>query len=782
MDSRTKSTGTATDAFVTQLIRLDETRFCGHAFWPESPHLHFVVEFLLDGEPNGLVRAEQYSNELQKLGISDGYHGFVYVAKKRQLTGHRLFEARLANLAIPVGKPIDLALEGFGRQSISQPGTVEWLGGLRLAGTIANNAEVDDIQVSSVKIYERNILVAEAPTQRWAPRRHSADSLDALRFDIHLPPAYADGRPHTFRVTDSAGREFEGSPVVIQAFDDGLRRQLQQEPSLATEETRAEWFDRFLPMSLPFENYEEWKSRFSVPNPNPSEEAPVRIIIVGGGDADEALRRLTEQTHKNWSAVTIASSDRTNFDWSALNEALSVDSSDYQFAIFLDATTELRTDAIACLTRALVENEHAVAAYSDIDVTDEAGVTKPVFFGAFDYERMLEQGYAANFFALRIGDISIPTQEKTGSLARLFLAVFDRDGAGSAEKIVHVPGAFAKVMGPSQADIKLATTKHLQKRRVAADISNAKGSVFSAVRVRRKYADPGVVSIVIPTRDRIDLLEPCIESIHAKTKHIKYEIVIVDNGSASVEAHRYLKARHRKGDQVVSAPGPFNYSYLNNAGVAAARGKTICLLNNDTEILDSDWLEELLSRLADPTVGAVSPRLVWPNKVVQNGGVVLGPNFAASDAFNDCMDIDPGYGDLLRVAHESTAVTAACMLVRREDYLAIKGFDELAFPVLFNDVDFCLRLRAYGKRIIFTPHVSLKHHESATRQSDQTPAQKGRFRRELARLRGRWGDVLANDPLYSPFLNLDPYPFSALAWPPRPSDPRFNVAVKPAAS
>jgi GT2 family glycosyltransferase len=229
----------------------------------------------------------------------------------------------------------------------------------------------------------------------------------------------------------------------------------------------------------------------------------------------------------------------------------------------------------------------------------------------------------------------------------------------------------------------------------------------------------------------------------------------------------------------VDAPGPFNYSHLNNVGVASAKGDVICLLNNDTEILDPDWLDELLSRLSDPTVGAVAPKLIWPNRMVQHGGIVLGPNFAASDAFNDCLDVDAGHGDLLRVAHEATALSAACMLVRRSDYIAAKGFDEIAFPVLFNDVDFCLKLRAMGKRNVFTPHTSLLHRESATRQRDSQYSQKSRFQRELKLLRGRWGDVLANDPLYSPYLNLDPYPFSALAWPPRPSCSRLNIVPKP---
>src|SRR5258708_1308549 len=137
------------------------------------------------------------------------------------------------------------------------------------------------------------------------------------------------------------------------------------------------------------------------------------------------------------------------------------------------------------------------------------------------------------------------------------------------------------------------------------------------------------------------------------------------------------------------------------------------------------------------------------------------------------------YAELLQVAHESSAVTAGCVLVRREDYLGISGFDELAFPVLFNDVDFCLRLRASGKRIVVTPHTRLIHDESSTRGQDHSYDRSSRFRRELTQLRNRWGAIIADDAAYSPFLNLDPYPFSALAWPPRSSVPRWNRPIAP---
>jgi hypothetical protein len=152
---------------------------------------------------------------------------------------------------------------------------------------------------------------------------------------------------------------------------------------------------------------------------------------------------------------------------------------------------------------------------------------------------------------------------------------------------------------------------------------------------------------------------------------------------------------------------------------------------------------------------------------------VLGPNFAATHAFNDRTSNDPGYADLLRVAHECSAVTAACLLTRRTDYLGLGGMDEVRLTVSFNDVDYCLRLREAGKRIVFTPHAKLIHLESASRGQDRA----ARFARELQVLRSRWGQVLIDDPYYNPTLSLDAVPFSALAWPPRNMKARWNGPV-----
>jgi GT2 family glycosyltransferase len=227
-----------------------------------------------------------------------------------------------------------------------------------------------------------------------------------------------------------------------------------------------------------------------------------------------------------------------------------------------------------------------------------------------------------------------------------------------------------------------------------------------------------------------------------------------------------------KGVRILRIGGPFNFAKIVNKGASIATGESLLLLNNDVEALGPGWLEEMQGRLSEPDVGAVGATLLWPSGVVQHAGVVLGPSFDASHAFNERIDGDPGYGDLLRAAHEVSAVTAACMLTDRRLFLDLGGFDGLHFPVNYNDVDYCLRLRAQGLRVIQTPYAKLLHLGGASRGRHIRPDDKARLQGEMRNLRAAWGDVLLSDPYYSPLLSLDNIPFSGLAWPPRPMRPR----------
>ena len=254
------------------------------------------------------------------------------------------------------------------------------------------------------------------------------------------------------------------------------------------------------------------------------------------------------------------------------------------------------------------------------------------------------------------------------------------------------------------------------------------------------------------------------------------EILTIVSESVAAGCLDLLDETAQRGASIIRVAGPFNYAELLNQGVHAASGEVVCLLDGDVTALDDVWLEEMLSRLSGPDVGAVGPLLIAPSGIVEHAGIVVGPGFAAAHAFTDRLASDAGYADLLRVAHECSAVDATCLLLARKDYLAVGGMDPIQFPMTFGPLDLCLKLRAVGKRIVLTPHARLACETSRRWIADQKDLGSALFERELRTLRAKWGKDLAVDPYYSPLLSPDFIPYSALAWPPLDLSPRVNQA------
>ena len=252
------------------------------------------------------------------------------------------------------------------------------------------------------------------------------------------------------------------------------------------------------------------------------------------------------------------------------------------------------------------------------------------------------------------------------------------EAAGARGAAVAAPGFSARVprldLDDSSRRLARASERYLKSRGVKASVSPGQGMrILPAARVRRAAAALSV-SVIIPTRDRVDLLRRCIDSIAPALAEVEAEVIIVDNGSTDPATLAYLDASARTGARIIRDSGSFNYARLNNRAAQAAVGDVLVLLNNDIEALDDDWLAEMLSCIAEADVGAVGAKLLWPSRIVQHGGVTLGVNLGAAHAFNDVMDGAPGYADLLCVAREVSAVTAACLLTRRTHFEAVGGF------------------------------------------------------------------------------------------------------------
>lgn len=262
------------------------------------------------------------------------------------------------------------------------------------------------------------------------------------------------------------------------------------------------------------------------------------------------------------------------------------------------------------------------------------------------------------------------------------------------------------------------------------------------------------VSIIIPTRDRADLLQTCIDGLDRLDYAGRVEILIVDNGSSDPEALAFLAFLDASGRaKVLREGGAFNFSRLNNVAVRQASGEILCLLNNDVETIDRDWLSVLVRFALAPGVGAVGPMLTYPDGSIQHAGVVIGIGGAAGHV---CRHSIPGQGSDFcwhGTARTVSALTAACLVVRRDAWYAVGGLDEDDFAVAFNDVDFCLKLQAAGFHNIYVPAVRLVHHESISRGSDTAPANRERFVGELARFHSRWGSQNFADPHFSPLYD-----------------------------
>jgi len=285
-------------------------------------------------------------------------------------------------------------------------------------------------------------------------------------------------------------------------------------------------------------------------------------------------------------------------------------------------------------------------------------------------------------------------------------------------------------------------------------------------RQRRAGTRGPLVSVVVPTRDRLALLRTCVEGVLRDTHYEPLELIVVDNGSEEAETLAYLRQLEgRARCRVLRDPSPFNFSALVNLGVRAARGKFVCLLNNDIEVIRRDWLAQMVLQARAPDVAGVGAMLYYPDDTVQHGGVMLGVGGVAGHMHHRIARGDPGYMQRAFHPQELSAVTGACMLVRRSAFDAVGGFDE-DLPVAFNDIDFCIRLRLAGWRIVWTPDAELYHHESVSRGKDDTPEKHQRFLAEVARMAKRWDGFLQTDPAYNPNLTLDGADFG-LSFPPR---------------
>ncbi|RKW39203.1 MAG: glycosyltransferase family 2 protein [Lautropia sp.] len=517
------------------------------------------------------------------------------------------------------------------------------------------------------------------------------------------------------------------------------------------------------------------------------------ICIADDASPNAAVRELLTELAAQDPRIKLVFREKNGHISAATNSALEIATGDY--IALMDNDDLLPPHALAYMALAAHQHPQAGLIYSDEDKVTEDNVRQaPYFKCQFNYELFLSQNMISHFGVYRRSVLEEIGGFRVGYEGAqdwdLALRVIEKVGP---ENIVHVPrvlyhwrifpGSTALALEEKDYALKAqieSITSHLQRiGKPDTQVYPAPG-IPGLLRIKHRLPDPlPLVSIVIPTRDRVELLSMCVNSILEKTAYPNYQIVVVDNGSTDEKALAYLDSIAKdERVKVIRADIPFNYSALNNLGVAQTDGEYLVLMNNDIEITQTDWLEEMLAFACQPDIGCVGAQLWYPNNTLQHGGVVLGIGGVASHAHKGIPRGNFGYFGRASAHQMFSAVTAACLMIRKSTYQAVDGFDE-TLKVAYNDVDFCLKVRAQGLRNLYNPFASFIHHESASRGSDQEGSNQQRLAAEAAIMKQRWGALIADDPAYSPNLTLLGDDFS-MAWPSRVA--ALDVSVSPVAS
>lgn len=517
--------------------------------------------------------------------------------------------------------------------------------------------------------------------------------------------------------------------------------------------------------------YQDWLAHR--PDRQPATKAPgpraLRLYValtVGDATASAATRRsLQAQTRPPDGVVSVGQDGA----W-----ANALDDSTSSWTLLLSAGDTLEPDALQRVEQAIAAADTPAlkVLYTDHDELDAAGLpANPSFKPGFNHDLLLSCPYVGRALVVRTRWAQESLAQSGGRLDlalsyRLALLALAETGRNAfhhlAVPLLHLTPQEATVFCSNSADWQTLAgvlDRHLQQTEPGTSIIEGPApGTFHAI---FPLAQTPLVSIVIPTRDQLPFLSRCVESLLANAGYANFEVLIVDNDSQSADARDYLAGLAQLGSQqirVLAAPGPFNFSRMNNFAAGQARGEFLLMLNNDTAALHPDWLAHMMRHALRQDVGIVGARLLYPDGHLQHAGVILG---LRGPAEHPCLGLEasaPGYMMRAQVQQNFSAVTAACLLVRKTLYHALGGLDEENFGVSYNDVDFCLRVGQTGQRIVWTPLATLLHEGSASqRRSIEATSQElkmARFTREQAAMYQRWPQIIASDPAYNPNLSL----------------------------
>lgn len=488
-------------------------------------------------------------------------------------------------------------------------------------------------------------------------------------------------------------------------------------------------------------------------------------LCLADGSLDDKVKEFIEKHYGREKRIVYRKLEENGGISVNTNEAVALAAGEY--LMLCDHDDTLEPDALYEIVKA-INDTGADVLYTDEDKVSMDGrhYFDPNFKPDFNLFRLRENNYICHIFVVKKS-----LTDETGLLRSEFDGAQDFDFilrcCEKAQKITHIPKVLyhwrchmdSTAADPSSKAYayeagRKAVREHYQRLGIDAkvEMTERPGWYRSHVKVQ---GNP-LISVIIPNKDHTDDLELCLFSMTRKSTYRNYEILIVENNSEKEETFEYyrkLPDRYPKA-RVLTWEKEFNYSAINNFAAKEAKGEYLLFLNNDVEILTPDWMEEMLQNCQQENVAAVGAKLYYPDDTIQHAGVVLGLGGIAGHIMCRASKEDPGYFGRMISVQEISAVTAACMMVKKSDFDAVGGLDE-TFQVAFNDIDLCMKFRAAGKKIIFTPYAELYHYESKSRGLEDTPEKQFRFDKEVKRFQEKWAQQLEmGDPYYSPNLSV----------------------------
>ncbi|WP_025885397.1 glycosyltransferase family 2 protein [Asaia prunellae] len=679
-----------------------------------------------------------------------------------------------------------------------------------------------------VSVQANGILMAQVRADRYRGDVAAAVGCNPnCGFDIPIPQRFRGSSPRSFSVRVlPEGEELMGSPFTSSIADDALETRLldiaETIDRLHRELTklRTEIRSAIPQAGYNLGNYDRWASLYytalrertaMLRIKNPITEEPLISILCPTykplkADYVTAINSVLNQSWRNWeliliddgmvcpqttalmqdyaakdSRIRILPLEKNRGISGATNEGMKAAKG--QYTIFFDHDDMLVDVALETMMRK-VQETGAQLLYSDEDKVDQANNWQsPNFKPDFNYRYLLGCNYICHLTM-----IDTALMHEIGSLRAEYDGAQDHDFILRAceivphDKIAHVPellyhwrmtpNSTAVTVGNKNyaiaAGVK-AVSDHLSRLGYEAHVSSING--LTLYRVDWRLSETPSVSIIIPFKDQIDITRRCVEALIEHTNYANFEIVLIDNWSVTPQAKEFIESFSKlKKVRFITVEEPFNYSRLNNIAAQTCKSDYLLFLNNDVFVEQRNWLRLMMNEaLANSRVAAVGARLLYPNQTIQHAGVVVGPAGVGAHAHRGCGPEDYGYIGRILLSHEVTAVTAACMLVRREVFNEVGCFDEEHLRIAYNDVDLCLRIRSAGYRIIYCAEAVAAHHESVSRGSDDVPEQEARFFEEGQVMQKRWSGhaLYERDPAYPRFFTVDLQPFFDLVDPQR---------------